>query len=72
MARKMTICMLALIVKPAAVTKGLASSCPDAMLLIPIRRVPRTTSQYLLRHRGGHGGKRDYSASATATPPASK
>eukprot|EP00983_Pelagomonas_calceolata_P087136 1156894-Pelagomonas_calceolata.AAC.2 len=34
-----------------------------------MERVPRTNSRYLLRSRGGHGGSREHSAPATATPP---
>eukprot|EP00983_Pelagomonas_calceolata_P067529 1149506-Pelagomonas_calceolata.AAC.1 len=40
-----------------------------------MKRVPRTSSRYLLRSRplgGGHGGSREHSAPATATPPTSK
>eukprot|EP00983_Pelagomonas_calceolata_P031880 1000864-Pelagomonas_calceolata.AAC.1 len=50
----------------------LTSSRPDAILVIPIKKVPRTNSRYLLRRTGGRGGNREDSAPATATPPTSK
>eukprot|EP00983_Pelagomonas_calceolata_P013789 441564-Pelagomonas_calceolata.AAC.1 len=37
-----------------------------------MKRVPRTSSRYPLRSRGGCGGNREHSAPATATPPPSK
>eukprot|EP00983_Pelagomonas_calceolata_P092739 1157702-Pelagomonas_calceolata.AAC.8 len=37
-----------------------------------MKRVAMTSSRYLLRSRGGHGGNREHSAPATATPPAFK
>eukprot|EP00983_Pelagomonas_calceolata_P079789 1154868-Pelagomonas_calceolata.AAC.10 len=50
----------------------LTSSRPDAILVVPMKRVPRTNSRYPLRSRGGHGGSREHSAPATATPLNSK
>eukprot|EP00983_Pelagomonas_calceolata_P067821 1149638-Pelagomonas_calceolata.AAC.4 len=44
----------------------LTSSRPDAILVGPIKRVPRTNP------RGGRGGNREHSAPVTATPPASE
>eukprot|EP00983_Pelagomonas_calceolata_P000599 21082-Pelagomonas_calceolata.AAC.1 len=37
-----------------------------------MKRVPRTISWYPLKSRGGRGGSREHSASATASPPAFK
>eukprot|EP00983_Pelagomonas_calceolata_P086556 1156784-Pelagomonas_calceolata.AAC.1 len=37
-----------------------------------MKRVPRANSRYPLGSRGGHGGNREHSAPATATPPDSK
>eukprot|EP00983_Pelagomonas_calceolata_P078316 1154231-Pelagomonas_calceolata.AAC.2 len=50
----------------------LTSSRPDAISVVPVKRVPRTNSRYLLRSKGGHWGNREHSAPATATPPTSK
>eukprot|EP00983_Pelagomonas_calceolata_P079047 1154513-Pelagomonas_calceolata.AAC.2 len=50
----------------------LTSSRPDAILVVPMKRVPRTNSRYLLRSTGGRGGNRGHSAPATATPPTSE
>eukprot|EP00983_Pelagomonas_calceolata_P025310 793958-Pelagomonas_calceolata.AAC.1 len=50
----------------------LTSSRPDAILVVPMKRVPRTNSRYPLRSRGGRGRNREHSAPATATPPPSK
>eukprot|EP00983_Pelagomonas_calceolata_P074279 1152493-Pelagomonas_calceolata.AAC.5 len=50
----------------------LASSCPDAISVVPMKRVPRTNSRYPLRNRGGHGRHRERSAPATASPPTSE
>eukprot|EP00983_Pelagomonas_calceolata_P049910 1141702-Pelagomonas_calceolata.AAC.2 len=50
----------------------LTSICPDALLVVPLKREPRTNSWYLLRSSDGCGGDREHSAPATATPPASK
>eukprot|EP00983_Pelagomonas_calceolata_P060460 1146369-Pelagomonas_calceolata.AAC.1 len=50
----------------------LTSSRPDAILVVPMKRVPRSNSRYPLRSRGGCGGDRERSAPATATPLASK
>eukprot|EP00983_Pelagomonas_calceolata_P086529 1156779-Pelagomonas_calceolata.AAC.4 len=37
-----------------------------------MKRVPRTSSRYPLRSRGGRGGERKHSTPAAATPPTSK
>eukprot|EP00983_Pelagomonas_calceolata_P040601 1137683-Pelagomonas_calceolata.AAC.2 len=50
----------------------LTSSPPDAILFVPMKRVPMTDSRYLLRSRGGRRGNREHSAPATATPPTCK
>eukprot|EP00983_Pelagomonas_calceolata_P038747 1136908-Pelagomonas_calceolata.AAC.1 len=50
----------------------LTSSQPDAILVVPMKRVPRSNSQYLLRSAEGRGENREESAPATATPPNSK
>eukprot|EP00983_Pelagomonas_calceolata_P100326 1158554-Pelagomonas_calceolata.AAC.11 len=50
----------------------LTSSRPDAILVVPLKRVPRSNSRYLLRSAGGRGGNREDSAPATATTPTSK
>eukprot|EP00983_Pelagomonas_calceolata_P121849 1160841-Pelagomonas_calceolata.AAC.2 len=42
----------------------LTSSRPDATLVVPMDRVPRTNCRYLLRSRGGRGGSREHSAPA--------
>eukprot|EP00983_Pelagomonas_calceolata_P078901 1154432-Pelagomonas_calceolata.AAC.1 len=43
-----------------------------AILVVPTKRVLRIHSRYPLRSKGGHGGNREHSAPATATPPTSK
>eukprot|EP00983_Pelagomonas_calceolata_P079285 1154602-Pelagomonas_calceolata.AAC.1 len=48
------------------------SSRPDAILVVPLERVLRLNSWYLLRSAGGRRGNREGSAPATATPPNSK
>eukprot|EP00983_Pelagomonas_calceolata_P079403 1154649-Pelagomonas_calceolata.AAC.1 len=50
----------------------LTSSRPDAILVLPMKRVPRINPRYPLRSRGGRGGNREHSAPAKATPPPSK
>eukprot|EP00983_Pelagomonas_calceolata_P038423 1136796-Pelagomonas_calceolata.AAC.2 len=50
----------------------LTSSRPDAILVVPMKRVPRMNSQFPLRSRGGRGGNREHSAPATASSPTSK
>eukprot|EP00983_Pelagomonas_calceolata_P115615 1160218-Pelagomonas_calceolata.AAC.9 len=41
-------------------------------LVVPMKKVSRTNSRYLLRSRGGRGGDREHSVPATATPSAPK
>eukprot|EP00983_Pelagomonas_calceolata_P073429 1152122-Pelagomonas_calceolata.AAC.1 len=50
----------------------LTSSRPGVILVVPMKRVPRTNSRYPLRRRGGRRGNREHSAPATAAPPPSK
>eukprot|EP00983_Pelagomonas_calceolata_P047000 1140422-Pelagomonas_calceolata.AAC.8 len=50
----------------------LTSSWPDAILVVPLKRVPRSNSQYLLRSAGGRRGNRENSEPTTATPPTFK
>eukprot|EP00983_Pelagomonas_calceolata_P045196 1139614-Pelagomonas_calceolata.AAC.1 len=50
----------------------LTYSRPDAILVVPIQKMPRSNSRYLLRSTGGRGGNREDSAPATATPPTSQ
>eukprot|EP00983_Pelagomonas_calceolata_P047904 1140844-Pelagomonas_calceolata.AAC.1 len=49
----------------------LTSSLPDAIVVVPIKRVPRTNSRYPLRSRGGQGN-REQSVPVTATSSVSK
>eukprot|EP00983_Pelagomonas_calceolata_P126258 1161288-Pelagomonas_calceolata.AAC.8 len=48
----------------------LTSSRPDAILVVPMKRVPMTNTRCPLRRRGGRGVNREHSAPATL--PASK
>eukprot|EP00983_Pelagomonas_calceolata_P114107 1160059-Pelagomonas_calceolata.AAC.13 len=50
----------------------LTFSRPDARLVVPRHRTPRSNSRYLLRSTGGRQGNREDSEPATATPPTSK
>eukprot|EP00983_Pelagomonas_calceolata_P094017 1157840-Pelagomonas_calceolata.AAC.1 len=45
--------------KPPLASTRLTSSRPDAILIVPMKRVPRTNFQYLLRSTGGRRGNRE-------------
>eukprot|EP00983_Pelagomonas_calceolata_P078029 1154109-Pelagomonas_calceolata.AAC.4 len=48
------------------------ANCPDAILVVPIKRATRIRFRYPWRSREGCGENREHSAPASATPPASK